>query len=415
MACNCCKPGGCSCKMRTTDVNAEEPTFTIYPFSYNFNYKMTPWIHRDYPEPIFMATWNRKLAIYLGSNHVLDNVTGAVKFQGDFSYISRPGAAAYFGLGGWAVEDGNGDNSGPYRTTPPGNVPAKGLTVFALEEKQNSAQRKCQLWAKFKRFTPILDQNGNFTGYQEGPWGELELLHSMSWDEPFQAQLIIEISGDHFNGPTSVELRFHCVDACFLFNNANNGGVTLSTWIISGQADWVTESTVEFPLDPCKSYGTYDGNVTFAYTDCGQTGLVTIKTNNRSKKVFFSAYSSCGYGYGFSCTFFGYGGGLCQEVEQPCNTPYNDPYYCCGNVYGGYTTQADGTETCYFLSQITPWSSYVDDIHNRELIDSKTVIFNGVFQNAPKEYVQTYNCSTRIQDTDPSVIYKAGSILATGV
>lgn len=413
MACNCCKPGGCSCKMRTSDVNAEEPTFTIYPFSYGFNYKMAPWINRPYPEPIFMATWNRKFNQYLGSNHVLDNVTGRIRFQGDMSMsTTRPGLTAGQGLGGWLVEDGNGDNSGPWKQPP---IPSqyRGSTVFALEEKQDSAQRKCQLWAKFKRFTPVLDENGIFVRWEEGPWGELELLHSMSWDEPFQAQLIISISGDHFNGPTSVELRYQCINPCFVFNNTNDGGVALSTWEFTGQADWVTESTAQFPLDPCKSYGSYDGNVTWNYINCN--GSINTTTNNRSRKVFLNAYQSCGFQYGFSATFAGYGGGFCQEVEQPCDPPYNDQYYCCGNLYGGYTTQPDGTESCGLLSEIVPWSTYVDDIWNREVIDSKTVRFNGIFMNAVLNRTYTTDCSTYIPDVDPSYEYKLGTILATGV
>ena len=414
MACNCCKPGGCSCKMRTSDANAEEPTFAIYPFSYNFNYKMYPWINRDYPEPMFMATWDSKTGSYLASNHV--KINGQLRYYGGLSTYSRKGLPAYGANGGYYVEDGNGDESGPY-TDPPSNVIARALTVFVLEEKQDAVKRECQLWAKFKRLTPIFDANGNYTGLLDGPYGELELLHSMSWDEPFQAQLIIEISGDHFNGPTSVELKYQCADACIVFNNTNGGSSPFWTWEVTGQADWVTESTIEFPLDYCKSYGSYDGTVSFTYKNCNPLGgLVDNTTNNRSKKIHVATYSSCGYNYGFSLTFLGYGGGLCQEVPLPCNPGPNNPnYYCCGNVFGGYVMQPDGTESCGYMSQITPFSSYSDDIYNRDLIDSKTVRFNGTFMNAVTKYTQSYDCATGTSQTDPTYEYKPGTILATGV
>ena len=413
MACGCCKTSsGCRCMIPGGGDGGTTPNPNmVFPFTYTFTYKMSPWINRTYPEPIFMAKWDRKIMQFLASNHVIDNVTGRLKYQGNISFASsRRGQPAGRDrtFGGWYIEDGDGDYSGPYRKTPPGNVPPLAATVFELEEKQDVDKRECQLWVKFKRITPILDQNGNQTGYEQGPWGELELLHSMSWDAFFPAQLIIEIPGDRFNGPNSVELRYHCIGAC--------DAVQFSSLEVTGQAGWVNKSTIEFPLNYCKSYGSYDGNFTYSYKNCnGQGGLFDTITNNRSKNIYVTSQRSCGYNYGFTITFFGYGGSLCQGVPLPCNPPYNDLYYCCGNVYGGYTKQPDGTESCSYHNGITVWSSYYDDVHNRDLIDSKTVIYHGVFMNAVENCTRTYDCATYRGEADPSWEYKLGSVVATGV
>lgn len=404
MACNCCGPTGCKCKF-LDDPNSEVPSYTTNTFSYNFNYKMAPWVHRDYPEPMFMTTWDAESGSYLASNHIKKD--GKLLYYGDFSNYSRKGIPLIGGNGYYTIEDGNGDNSIRFTTI---DNPPQDMTAFTLEEKQDAIKKECQLWVKFKRITNFINNNGLWD-QQEGPWSEEEMLHSIKWNEPAPAQFIVTIPGNRFNGPTSVELKYTCFNPCiYSVNNYAN-------WEISGQADWVNTSTIEFPLDRCKSYGKFNGTVEFRQTNCNnQPGVVVTKTNNRSKMIFFDSYSSCGYQYGFHCSFFGINnGGNCLGVPEPCVIPFNDPWYCCGNIFGGYTIQPDGTEVCGRMSQIGPYSFYTDDPYNREIINGKTVKFNGTWANAPEKYVSIFDCSTGIQNVDPTTIYKAGTIVATGV
>lgn len=417
MACNCCGPQRCKCQLETSEPNAEQPTFEKHDFSYSLIYP--PWIERDYPEPFFMSTWDREFG-YLGSNHIKKD--GVLVYNGDISYYTRKGgiAANTAVFNEWQVPNGNGDTSGPYKT-PPIPYPLESGTIFALEEKQDDVKKECQLWAKFRKYRTVLDPFGNQI-VEYDPWGELELLHSTKWSEPAPAQIDVEISGDHFTGPKRVILRYYCVDPCIVWGVGNLGGAPISgTWEFTGQADWVTETTVEFPLDVCKSYGSYDGNLTYNHINCNGGPLVVDKINNKSTKIFFQASPSCGYlgngysYYAFNLSFFGIAGGLCEEVPLPCVNPPFEPFYCCGNVYGAYVTQPDGTVTCANINAISIYSTYFDDPYNRELIDSKTVKLNGTWNNSPTTYVENFNCETSKIDKDPNSEIKVGTILVTGV
>lgn len=401
MACSCCGPIGCKCKI-LNDPNAETESFTTYPFSYSFYYHMGPWIHRKYPEPLFEGMWDFNNGIHVGSN-VVYYPDGRVKFSGDTSGYSRKGIPAGQAYGGWLVEDSNGDTSEYWRT---GQSVSNSFTIFYLEEKQDAVNRECQLWIKFKKSIGY----NVYTGWQISDFYGEKMIHSIKWNEPFESEIIVEIPGTDFNGPDSVEIKYFCIDPCNLINNP-----TISTWTLSGQADWITESEVQFPLDYCKSYGKYNGIVEFINENCSTP---SSKTNNKAEKVFFTSYVSCGYQYGFVCTFTGAAGFQCEAPLGPC-VPQNyyppDPYKCCGNIFGGYTKQPDGTVVCGYLSQIIPWSSYVDDPYNRHIINGKTVQFNGVWQNNPENYKQTYNCSTLKSFTTPYVLYKSGTVQISGV
>jgi len=399
MACNCCTPGGCKCKLS----NAENAV--VYSFTYNFTYKTLPWIHRRYPEPIFEATWREDLNRYVASNAdaVLTNPSNPLDFYGDISNYSRRGMPAYISsfFGGYVVEDYDGNNSATYMGRT--NAPIPNLTVFALEEKQDLVKRECQLWVKFKKWS----YNSTMNVWEDGPWSELELLHFVKWDIPAGPETIVSIPGERFSGPDSVELRFFCVDPC---------SITPGTYVVSGQADWVTRSIIQFPIPliNCISYGSYDGTVSFIYKNCDNR-YVSETVNNKATKILVMINPQCGYLYPFTMGFTGLYGNMCGDA--PPSWCANDPdnLNCCGNILGGYRRNPDGTIFCGPLHQISPFCTYYDDPHNRHLIDEKTAVFNGYWNNAPTTYFSEYDCATQMSRSSPNEIYKAGTVTVTGV
>lgn len=422
MPCNCCTPGGCKCRVPKNDPNAEVPSFDTYPFSYNMLYKLAPWVHRKYPKPMSTLTWLPLINPGNYPQYVADNATfdadGKLYWGGDIGYQnqSRNGTPATYGtvgsspsgevITGYVVEDWDGDSSA-WLGTPGGVNPAHALSIFSLEEKQDNVKRECQLWAKFTKATPFQDENGVYY-YNIQEWSEPEIIHSIKWDEPIGPMIIVDVPSKYFNGPDGVELRYFCTDPCG--GDTSNG----STWIITGQASYITESVIEHPLDYCKSYGSFEGTANVKYVDCNSPNFTVI---NKSEKLFLSIYQSCGYQYGFGLAFFVPSvPGLCgEQPPEPCQNQYQNPYTCCGNTYGGYTQEADGTTSCWFFNSAPPGSHFGEDPFNRILVDSKTRIFNGMWYNYPKNWTLSYNCSTGQGTQTPSVEYNLGTVVVTGV
>jgi hypothetical protein len=130
-----------------------------------------------------------------------------------------------------------------------------------------------------------------------------------------------------------------------------------------------------------------------------------------------SLYQSCGYQYGFGLSFFNPTvPGFCGvQPPEPCQDQYQNPYTCCGNTWGGYTQEADGTTSCSYFHSLPPGCYFQEDHYNRQLIDSKTVILNGIWTNYPDSWTLSYNCSTMKGTQDTSVEYKLGTVVVTGV
>jgi hypothetical protein len=423
MACNCCTPGGCKCRVPKNDPNAEVPSFDTYPFSYNMGYKIAPWIHRKYPKPMSTLTWLPLISPGNSPQYIADNATfkenGDLYWAGDIGWQaqSRSGTPAGYGsvtsglsgsvFSGYLVEDWDGDSSA-WLGAPGGVNPAHVISIFSLEEKQDNVKRECQLWAKFTKATLFQDEENGLYYYNVQDWSEPEIIHSVKWDEPTGPMIIVDVPSKYFNGPDGVELRYFCTDPC--------GAETTdgTTWIINGQASYITESVIEFPLDYCKSYGKGETTTKVEYVDCGIASFTVI---NKSEKLFLSLYQSCGYQYGFGLSFFNPTvPGFCGvQPPEPCQDQYQNPYTCCGNTWGGYTQEADGTTSCSYFHSLPPGCYFQEDHYNRQLIDSKTVILNGIWTNYPDSWTLSYNCSTMKGTQDTSVEYKLGTVVVTGV
>jgi hypothetical protein len=388
------------------DPNAEVESFDTYPFSYNMYYQVNPWIHRKYPKPMTSTRWDKPSNQFLADNATFD-ADGKLYWYGDIGWQNntRSGTPANAATGlssGWVVEDWDGDSSA-WLGAPGGVTPTHVLSIFDLEEKQDNVKRECQLWAKFRKATLRLE-NGLYY-YDLTEWTEPEIIHSAKWDEPIGPMIIVDVPSKYFNGPDGVELRYFCTDPCGA--DTTDG----TTWTINGQASYITESVIEFPLDLCKSYGKGETTVNFQLPNCPQPSFTVI---NKSEKMFISTSQSCGYQYGFGVSFF-YTGYLCERPSDVCVPLYNNPYYCCDNLFGGYTTQPDGTITCGPHHQIPPGSYFGEDRYNRVLIDSKTAIFNGVWTNYPASYTYFFDCRTFEFWQDAPQEYKIGSVLVNGV
>jgi len=415
MPCNCCTPGGCKCRVPKNDPNAEVESFDTYPFSYNMGYQVGPWIHRKYPKPMSSLRWDKPSNQYLADNATFE-ADGKLYWAGDIGWQNqtRSGTPAGYGsltsspsgsvFSGYLVEDWDGDSSA-WLGAPGGTVPAHVMSIFSLEEKQDNVKRECQLWAKFTKATLFQDENGYYY-YNIADWSEPEIIHSAKWDEPIGPMIIVDVPSKYFNGPDGVELRYFCTDPCGA--DTTDG----TTWIINGQASYITESVIEFPLDICKSYGKGETTVNFQFPNCPNNMSFTVI--NKSEKMFVSISQSCGYQYGFGISFF-YTGYPCQRPPDDCVPLYMNAYYCCDNLWGGYITQPDGTITCDTHWQVPPGSYFGEDRYNRVLIDSKTAIFNGVWTNYPSSYTFFQDCTTFEFWQDPTIEYKIGSVVVNGV
>jgi len=400
MACNCCTPSGCKCKLSNAE-NAE--TFT---FSYSLYHRQAPWIHRKYPETMFSAVWDENYNAYLANNHIIKD--GELVFYGDLSWNhqTRNGLESYFAevYGGYIVENYNGDNS-PWADGGFVFKPIMPMTVFALEEKQDDIKRECQLWVKFRNITFDEDTNAII-----GDWGELELLDSRKWNEPIGPQIEIIILGSKFNGGADkVELRYFCVNPCFLFE--------AKTFTVTGQASWITESVIELPLDYCKSYGKFDGNYQQTFKNCPDYySAYAVSVNSKSEKIFVNFWNSCGYMYDFNVSFFipSSDVGKCVLDPGPCQPVYNNNYSCCGNIFGGYITNPDGTISCGNLYN-SIYSTFQWDPYNMVVVDEKTIIYYGVWQTGTDDYKNEYDCMTQKTKSSAYETWSFGSVTVIGV
>lgn len=391
MACGCCGPKTCKCKV-SNNANDENQSFTNYNFSYINNMQNAPWIHMDYPKPLFNQIYDQNNNQYVAANAVYDK-DGKIIFEGDYSYYTRNGLPAVSSYGGWAVKDYNGDNSvfvgKVYDPIP--------LTVFALEEKQDINEKECQLWIKFRNVTfdnqqPVLSD-----------WGNEILLHSTKWDTPANSEFIIDLPSFYFNGPNKVELKFQCINPCQIANLYENS-VTLN---ISGQADWITESQITYPLDPCKSYGSFNGISTADQTCMDPVMFPKIEVNNKSSKIaLFSSFCSY-YGPSLHFWFSPVGDGLCNESPSPCI-----PNFTFGNSFGGYIKNADGTTSCGSIFNVIGDSYFFIDVFNSTLIDKNNAIFKGTWTNGEQNVTMTYDCQKQKYYVTPYWKYKEGTIEA---
>ena len=404
MPCNCCTPGGCKCRVPKNDPNAEVESFETSSFTYSTFYLLAPWVHRKYPKPKTSLEWIDDQYLWVADNATYD-ADGKVIWIGDGGWAgyTRSGVPANPYEGGWVVQNFDGDNSPWYGVVPMLEQPFITDTHFILEEKQDNIKRECQLWVRFRKTLEFVVDGSSFT-----PWSEEIMIHSIKWDEPTGAMFDVEVPIEYFSGPDKVTIRFFCIDPCQVGTLTANG----ATWIVNGQASFITESVIEFPLDYCKSYGKGDSIANIDYVNCGW--YIPYTVHNKSEKMFFSYYFSCGYQNGFGITFTPFVN-QCETTAEPCIPIYNNPYYCCGNIGGGYKTQPDGTISCGGFEALVPQSYFEEDRYNRILVDSKTVIFNGLWTNSPIVWTLYQNCLTGTGLISASEEFVLGTVTLNGV
>jgi hypothetical protein len=418
MACNCCRTSvACTCKIFNgpddPDTTPNPNPSTSYGFGYGFDpYNYLPWVHKRFPETYAEATWDKKNQTYVGSNARYSS-NGTLLFAGNISTASRRGRTAFKVRGissGYAVEDYNGDTSS-WQGVPGASTPTYPMTIFDLEVKDDNVKRECQLWVKFRKAT--LRQDASMRYYWDlTDWSELVFLHSNKWSNPLGAMLIVTIPSTYFVGVESggVELRFYCTDVCGYDRNKNDA--YKATWTCAGQADWVTDPVITFPRDYCKSHGSFDGNVYFNYKGCS---IASFSVNNKSEKIHANTYISCGLQFGFSVAFTGMAGYECRTPIGPCQPGFgnNNVFTCCGNIYGGYSTQPDGTIRCGPVTQVIPLSNFTVDTSNIDFLNDGTIIYNGVWANNRTSYNYSYNCGTYQASIDPTQDYVIGTVTVT--